>query len=235
MKNLVIFLVILVLVIGVSLTANAKVLFSDNFEAGLSKSWVFSERGGNDAWKVVAESGNHILQKTGSAWTIISVDNVGGGNEIWATARIRCDKATADEGTEVGLFINPALSSGNWYFAVRAMSGQAGFDELAVAWHDLIPYNSWSVGEWHKAKVAVIDKVFYGKVWPDGGNEPKDWITKTTLLTHSEEDGVGFAVDTNEVSYDDFIVADNEAGLIPSAVESGDKLSTTWGKIKNSN
>jgi hypothetical protein len=85
MKNLIVLGMTLVLIVGVSLTANAKVLFSDNFEAGLSKSWVFSERGGNDAWKVVAESGNHILQKTGNAWTIISVDGVGGTKPIFNT------------------------------------------------------------------------------------------------------------------------------------------------------
>jgi hypothetical protein len=238
MKNLIVLGMTLVLIVGVSLTANAKVLFSDNFEAGLSKSWVFSERGGNDAWKVVAESGNHILQKTGNAWTIISVDGVGGTKdykELWAIARIRCDVATADEGTELGLLINPAQSNGNWYFALRGISGQAGFDELAVAWHDLVPYPSWKVKVWHYSKVAVIDGTFYGKAWLEGKDEPADWLTKTTLTTHQQEDGVGFAVDTNEVSYDDLIVADSETGLVPSAVEPGDKLSTTWGKIKNSN
>ena len=52
------------LVIMTSGIANAKVLFSDNFEAGLSNDWVFSERGGQDVWKVVDEKGNKILQKT---------------------------------------------------------------------------------------------------------------------------------------------------------------------------
>ncbi|MDQ1317493.1 MAG: hypothetical protein QG588_1145 [Candidatus Poribacteria bacterium] len=238
MKNLIVLGMTLVFIVGFSTILEAKVLFSDNFESGLSNRWIFSERGGNDVWKVVTESGNHILQKTGSLWTIISVDGVGSPKdykELWAIARIRCDVATADEGTELGLLINPDTSNGNWYFALRGISGQAGFDELAVAWHDLVPYKSWKVKAWHYSKVAVIDKTLYGKAWLEGEDEPADWLTKTTLTNHLEEDGVGFAVDTNEVSFDDLIVADSEAGLVPSAVESKYKLSTTWGRIKNSN
>ena len=112
------------------------------------------------------------------------------------------------------------------------MSGQAGFDELAVAWHDLVPYDSWSVGDWHYAKVAVIDDIFYGKVWLDGDPEPADWITKTTLTSHLDQDGVGFAVDTNEVSFDDLVVSDDESGLVLSVDVVG-KLPLTWGNIKS--
>ena len=226
---------LLFLIISIPIVANAETLFSDDFQAGLGKEWIFSERGGADAWKVVEDKGgNKILQKTGSSWTIISVDGVAsldGGKEIWATAKIRCDVATADEGTELGVLIDPAVSNGNWYFAVRAMSGQAGFDELAVAWHDLVPYDSWSVGDWHYAKVAVIGDIFYGKVWLDGDFEPADWITKTTLTSHLDQDGVGFAVDTNEVSFDDLVVSDDEAGLVLSVDVAG-KLPLTWGNIK---
>jgi len=233
LSKLTVFLAVSILVIG-ALAANTDTLFSDDFEAGLGNMWVFSERGGEGDWNVVKENGNGILQKTGSSWTIISVDGVGGvsdGKEVWATARIRCDVAAADEGTELGLLTNPDDSSGNWYFTVRAISGQAGFDELSKTWHALVPYPDWSVGEWHRVKIAVIDGVFYGKVWSDGDDEPGDWISQIELTSHLEEDGVGFATDTNEVSFDDLIVGDSEDSLA-SAVDPGDKLSVAWGKVK---
>ncbi len=234
MKNLTLFLAIMMLTSAVLTMANADTIFSDDFEAGLGDMWVFSDKGGQGDWNVVEEDGNHILQKTGSSWTIISVDGVAGvdgGKEIWAKARIRCDVATADEGAEVGLLINPTNSTGNWYFTVRATSGQAGFDEMGVAWHELAPYPDWSVGEWHQMKLAVIGDTFYGKVWPDGDDEPEDWTRQTTMTSHLDQDGVGFGTDTNEVSFDDLIVADGEDSLI-LAVDPKEKLSVAWGMLK---
>jgi len=230
-----ILLIALALVLCVASSANSETLFSEDFEDGLSDLWVFSERGGQGDWNVVEQGGNHILQKTGTSWTIIRVDGVGGvdgGKEVWATARIRCDIATADEGTEIGLLIDPATSNGNWYFTVRAQSSQAGFDELAVGWHDMVPYPDWSVGDWYRIKVAVIDSILYGKIWVDGGDEPADWTSQTLLTTHLDQDGVGFASDTNELSFDDLIVADVEADLA-AAVDPQAKLSVTWGKVKH--
>ena len=230
-----IFLIVLATVIFIPSSVYSETLFSDDFEAGLQDIWVFSERGGEGDWNVIEENGNNVLQKTGSSWTIISVDGVGGvegGKEVWATARIRCDVAAANEGTEVGLLIDPANSKGNWYFTVRAQSGETGFDELAVAWHDLVPYPDWSVGDWHRVKIAVIGDILYGKVWLDGGDEPEDWISQTQLTTHLDQDGVGFATDTNEISFDDLIVANSEDDLI-LAVDPKAKLSVTWGRIKH--
>lgn len=234
MKNLTLFLDIMILISAVLTMANADTLFSDDFEAGLRDMWVFSDKGGQGDWNVVEEDGNHILQKTGSGWMIISVDDVGGvegGEEVWARVRVRCDVAAADEGAEVGLLIDPASATGNWYFTVRATSGQAGFDELGVAWHDLVPYPDWSVGDWHQMKLAIIDDTFYGKVWPDGEDEPADWVSQTTLTSHLDQDGVGFGTDTNEVSFDDLIVADREESLI-LAVDPKENLPVAWGMVK---
>jgi len=237
LKTIMIFPITFVLVLCTFAIANAEMLFADDFEGGLSKSWITANQNGVGEWKVAKESGNQFLQKTGSAWTIISVDGVASlkdHKEIWATARIRCDSATKDEGTEMGLLINPEVAQGNWLFTVRAQSGQAGFDELAVAWHSLVPYKGWEVGKWHRIKIAVIDETFWGKVWPDGKDEPKDWIASVKLTSHLDEDGIGFGVDTNEVSFDDLIVADNEDSLV-MAVSSQEKLPITWGKIKYDN
>lgn len=234
MKNLTLFLTVMMLTFAFLAMTNADTLFSDDFEAGLGDMWVFSDKGGQGDWNVVKEGGNHILQKTGSGWMIISVDNVGGvneGKEVWARVRIRCDVASADEGAEVGLLVNPVNATGNWYFTVRAMSGQAGFDELGVVWHNMVPYPDWSVGEWHQMKLAVIDNIFYGKIWLDGDNEPADWTSQTTLTSHLDQDGVGFGTDTNEVSFDDLVVADSEDSLI-LAVDPKEKLSVTWGMVK---
>lgn len=234
MKNAMLFLAVLILFICGASISIAEMLFSDDFEGGLKNIWIFSERGGKDAWNVAKDGNNSVLKKTGNSWTIISVDGVAGvksGKEVWATARIRCDVAAADEGTELGLLIDPANSTGNWYFTVRAITGQAGFDELGVAWHELIPYADWKVGVWFKVKVAVIGDIFYGKLWPDGQKEPADWTNKTTMTSHLDQDGVGFATDTNEVSFDDLIVGDSEDSLVLS-VDPKEKLSVVWGKIK---
>jgi hypothetical protein len=156
-----IFLITFILVLCTFAIANAEMLFADDFESGLSKAWVTANQGGAGEWKVAKEGGNQFLQKTGSAWTIISVDGVASlkdHKEIWAVVRIRCDAATANEAPEVGLLINPNNPAGNWYFAVRAQSGEAGFDELAVSWHALVPYASWKVGTWHQ-----VTKLFFQK------------------------------------------------------------------------
>ena len=235
MKNLTLFLDIMIFTSAVLTMVNADTLFSDDFEAGLGDMWVFSDDlGGAGDWNVVEEDGNNILQKTGDGWMIISVDGVGGvdgGKEVWARVRMRCDEAAADEGAEFGLLINPANAIGNWYFTVRATSGQASFDELGIAWHNPVPYPDWSVGDWHQVKIAVIGDTFYGKVWPDGDDEPEDWVSQTTLTSHLDQDGVGFGTDTNEISFDDLIVADAEDSLI-SAVDPGEKLSVAWGMVK---
>lgn len=230
-------LVILILTILSFSTAYAVLLFSDDFESGLSKRWIIANRSGQGKWAIAVENGNHFFQKTTDAWSIASVDGVGGLNEhkeLWASCRLRADTATANEGAEVGLLINENEPQGNWYFVVRVQSGEAGFDELAVSWHSLAPYPSWKVGQWHQVKIAVINQIYYGKVWPDGENEPEDWFTQTTITNHLEEDGVGFGVDTLEVSFDDLVVADLEQHLKDGAIVApGGKLTTTWGNIKD--
>jgi len=232
MKTKVFFSTTLLLVLGIFAIANAKPIFVDDFESGFSDSWIITDGG---KWEVKSEGGNHFLQKTGGEWCIASVDNVGGlkeHKELWAVARTRVDVAAANEGAEFGLLINPDIKQGNWYFTIRAQSGQAGFDEMGVAWHALVPYDSWKVEKWHQVKIAIIDEVMYGKAWPDGEDEPKEWLTQTDVTTHLDEDGVGVGTDTNEVSFDDIIVADSEENLT-LAVSPKEKLPITWGKIKS--
>ena len=234
MKTIMTLSITFILLLGTFTVADAEMLFADDFEGGLSKDWVVANQNGNGEWKVSDEGGNKFLQKTGSAWTIISVDGVASladHKEIWATARIRCDSTPANEGTELGLLINPEVPQGNWYFTVRAQSGEAGFDEMGVAWHNLTPYNEWEVGEWHRVKVAIIDETFHGKIWPDGTDEPQDWIASIELTSHLEEDGVGAGTDTIEVSFDDFIVADSEDSLV-MPVNPKENLPSMWSKIK---
>ena len=96
----------------------------------------------------------------------------------------------------------------------------------------MTPYKDWKVGKWHQIKVAIINKTFFGKVWPDGATEPKDWITEIEITTHLDEGGVGAGTDTIEVSFDDLVVADNEDDLT-LAVNLRGKLPLTWGKLKS--
>ena len=141
-----------VFVSGLWTNVNAKTLFADDFEGGLSDKWVIANQDGEGEWKVTNEKGNKFLQKTGETWSIISVDGIASlkdHKKIWATARIRADSQDANEGVEVGPLIKPNVAKGDWYYTIRAQSGETGFDQLGISWHALKPYKDWEVGERH--------------------------------------------------------------------------------------
>jgi len=216
--------------------ANAKPLFMDDFEAGLSDDWVINHLDGQSQWEVVDLDGNSVLKvdSTGGGWTGASVDAVAGlgtYDELWATCKFM---AAQDIGscTELGLLTNPDELNGNWYLATCEGGAEIGIDECSIVWHNRVPY-PWELDLWYNIKIMVSkDGVMSGKMWLVDDDEPEDWNTQETLATHLDEDGVGL-MSYNCISYfDDVIVAPAE-DLLAMAVLPGEKLAITWGMVKS--
>lgn len=226
----------LFIMFALSVTANAKPLFVDDFEAGLSDDWIIGHLDGQSQWEVVTLDGNSVLKvdSTGGGWTGATVDGVasmGDYNELWAVCRFMAEQ---DIGScnELGLLTNPDSLSGNWYLSTCEGGQEIGIDQCAVSWHARVPFQ-WELDTWYNMKVMVSkDGTIYGRMWPEGDDEPDDWNTQVTLTTHMDEDGVGLMSYNCITYFDDVIVATAE-DLLTMAVSPGEKLTVTWGDVKS--
>jgi hypothetical protein len=82
-------------------------------------------------------------------------------------------------------------------------------------------------------KVMVSkDGTIYGKMWPEGDQEPDEWSTEAALASHMDEDGVGLTSYSCITYFDDIIVAAAEDSLV-MAVSPRKKLTVTWGVLKS--
>lgn len=214
--------------------ANAKTLFFDDFEKGLSKQWVFGDIEGKGKWEVVEEKGNKVLKAdTTGSWSGATVDGVGSlkeYGELWATDRVKVDAATGE--IELGLLTNPKELRGNWYLDLR-IGKDLMIDQCAIHAHNPVAPVPIKGGKWYRMKIAVIKDTFHGKMWAEDEDEPKDWMIKAKVLTHLDEDGVGVMAYHTVAYFDDIIVADSEEALKPAVVDRRGKLPVTWGKIKS--
>ena len=217
--------------------ANAKPLFVDDFEAGLSDDWIISHLDGQSVWEVVDLDGNSVLKvdSTGAGWTGATVDEVasiGDYDELWATCRFMAEQ---DIGScnELGLLTIPDALSGNWYLSTCEGGAEIGIDQCAVSWHSRVGY-TWKLDQWYNMKVMVskADGTIYGKMWPEGDDEPEDWNTQATLSTHLDEDGVGLMSYNCVTYFDDVIVASAEDLLVMMVSPKG-KLAVVWGAVKS--
>ena len=91
-------LTLLFITFAISVTANAKPLFVDDFEAGLSDGWIIGHLDGQSEWEVVKLDGNSVLKvdSTGGGWTGATVDGIasmGDYNELWAVCRFMAQPA----------------------------------------------------------------------------------------------------------------------------------------------
>lgn len=228
------FLTVLLVLVSFGV-AHAKALFADDFEGGLSGKWViedFQEAGGKG--EVVDEKGNKVLKIDATAsWTLASYPGVASlkdYNELWATVRFKIDAGATPEAA-LGLLTSIDNPQGNWYVGfVDAVD--LGIDENAIAWHNRVPVPfTFELGKWYNLKVAVLKKNLHGKMWPEGEDEPKDWLTEVKITSHFDDDGVGFVTYHGVICFDDLIVAGGEDELV-MAVSSKEKLATTWAKNK---
>lgn len=211
---------------------HAKALFVDDFEGGLSDKWIFRDLEGKGKWEVVEDEGNKVLKvdATGS-WSGASFDEVASlkeHNELWATDRVKVDAATGE--IELGLLTNPEELNGNWYLNLR-IGNDLMVDECGVQAHNPVAPVPIEGGKWYGMKIAVIEGIFYGKMWAWDEDEPEDWMINAEITSHLDEDGVGVVAYQTTAYFDDIIVAAGEDELV-MALSSKEKLATTWAKIK---
>lgn len=230
-------LIILLLLVSFTFSvANAETLFVDDFEGGTKGKWVFGDLEGKGKWEAAKFEGRGVFKVTSiGAWTGATVDGVASlknYDELWATCKFRAEQ---DIGScnELGLLTNPGNLTGNWYLSTAEGGNEVGIDECAVAWHGRVAYK-WELNKWYNSKIMVSkDKTMYGKMWPEGENEPSKWLTQEKLTSHFDEDGVGLMSYHCITYFDDVIVASSEESLVPKAVSSKSKLAISWGKIKS--
>ncbi len=231
-KSLLISLFVMLMLSGV---AGSKTLFTDDFEGKAKGDWVFGNLEGKGVWEVIKFEGRWVFKVTSiGAWTGATVDGVASlkdYDEIWATCKFRVEE-DINSCNELGLLTNPDSLTGNWYLSTCEGGSEIGIDECAVAWHGRVPYK-WELGKWYNAKIMVSkDGTMYGKMWPEGDDESKGWLTQGSLTSHLDEDGVGLMSYHCITYFDDVIVASTEDSLGPMAVSPGDKIATLWGNVK---
>jgi len=96
-------------------------------------------------------------------------------------------------------------------------------------------------------KAEISDDELRGKIWPDGEDEPDEWLLESALNfggVRGESGNVGLNGGSNQgagqtlVSFDDFVICETaeectvEGIAKAKAVEATGKLSTTWGQLK---
>lgn len=99
-------------------------------------------------------------------------------------ARVRADVPSGYP--EIGLLIDPTTGQGCWYISLRP--NDLVITEEWVAYHESVPF-SREQGKWYWLKAVILPsedgKDFYGKVWLDGEEEPKEWMVKHTIFPNN--------------------------------------------------
>jgi len=196
---------------------------------------VFADLEGKGKWEAAKVEGRGVFKvdSTG-AWTGATVDGVaslGDYDELWAICKFRVEQ-NIGSCSELGLLTNPETLSGNWYLATCEGGSEVGIDECGVAWHGRVAYK-WELDQWYNMKIMVSKDTMYGKMWPEGENEPSKWLTQETLTSHLDEDGIGLMSYHCTTYFDDVIVASDEKSLVPKAMSQKGKLAISWCKIKS--
>ena len=216
--------------------ANAKTLFFDDFEGGTKGKWVFADLDGKGKWETATFDGRGVFKvDSNGAWTGATVDGVASlkdYDELWATCKFRAEQEIGSC-NELGLLTNPEALSGNWYLSTCEGGSEVGIDECGVAWHSRVAYK-WELDEWYNMKIMIAkDDTMYGKMWPEGEDEPAKWLTQEKLTSHLDEDGVGLMSYQCVTYFDDVVVASDEQSLTPKSVLPKGKLAVSWGQIKS--
>ena len=149
----------------------------------------------------------------------------------------------------LGLRLDP-VDGGGYAFLIHHTLGNMEFlnDHLSWANNDTPPpFGAVEVGEWYWMKAEISDDELKGKIWPDGEDEPDEWLLESALNfggLRAESGNVGLNGGSNQgtgqtlVSFDDFMICETAEectvkGIAKAkAVEATGKLSTTWGQLK---
>lgn len=223
-----------------------KVLWIDNFDdKKIDAKYVFVDHPG----KWVEEDG--VIKQTNPApgdHTYLALEG-GFAEPHTAIVKIRIDEWGDNDLSRAGLGfrINMAGGQGGYAFLIHDNLGNMEFlnDHLAWKANDTPPpFGKVEVEKWYWMKAEISEDGFTGKIWPDGEDEPNEWLLESKLdfgAVRPESGNVGLNGGSNTgagltlVSFDNWGIFDKSSEAVPGAflsVESAGKLSSTWGSIK---
>jgi len=238
--------VAMIIVLGISLssTAYGKVLWKDTFDDGkINNAYLFMSNPGE--W--VEENGVISQTNPTPGDTCYLIYPGGFGEPLASIVKIRIDDWENNAYSRAGLGFRLTENSGQGYaFLIHDNLGNMEFLNDALAWKDNDtppPFDEVEIGEWYWMKAEISDDGLKGKIWPDGEDEPADWLLESALDFGAVRDASGNVglngssnIDAGQalVSFDNWAVCESADECTTSimSVESSGKLSNTWGSIK---
>jgi hypothetical protein len=229
-----------------NITAQAEILFFDNFDDGkIDARYEMKNHPGK--W----EEKNGVISQTNPTPGDHTYLIIAGDFEEPHTGlvQIRIDEWADGDLARAGIGFrhNPGDGSG-YAFLIHHFLNNMEFlnDHLAWKQNDTQPpFGAVKVGEWYWMKAEISDDGLKGKIWPDGEKEPDKWLLESKLdfggpRPPSGQVGLNGGSSTGApaatvVSFDNFAVCDTPNACVPDAllaVEPAGKLSTTWGALK---
>jgi hypothetical protein len=140
-----------------------------------------------------------------------------------------------------------AKDGGQGYaFLIHDNLGNMEFLNDALAWKENDtppPFGEVEIGKWYWMKAEISKDGLKGKIWPDGEDEPADWLQESAFdfgAVREASGNVGLNGGSNInagqtlVSFDNWAVCESADECTTSimSVESSGKLSSIWGSIK---
>jgi hypothetical protein len=238
----------LIIVLGVSLssTVYGKVLWMDTFDDGkIDSNYLFQNHPGK--W---VEKDGVVSQNNPTPGDHCYLVYQGGFAEPHAViVKIRIDDWVDHDLSRAGLGVRLDPNDGAGYaFLIHNTLSNMEFLNDHLAWADNDtppPFGKVEIGKWYWMKCEISDAGLKGKIWPDGENEPADWLLKRALnfgAVRAVSGNVGLNGGSNTgggvtiVSFDNWAICDKTDEATPKVfvlpVESLGKLSSTWGSIK---
>jgi hypothetical protein len=131
-------------------------------------------------------------------------------------------------------------------FLIHDNLGNMEFLNDALAWKENDtppPFGEVEIGKWYWMKAEISKDGLKGKIWPDGEDEPADWLQESAFdfgAVREASGNVGLNGGSNInagqtlVSFDNWAVCESADECTTSimSVESSGKLSSIWGSIK---
>ena len=251
-KQLMIVIGIAIIVVVWSISAQAKTLFHDDFNASnLDTIWLLDhnqqQAGGGGAPEWVHANGilSQINPQPGDpTYAVIQGENW--PNEYGIMAKVRLDDWQDHDRSRAGVGVwideNDSYNGYTWLIHERLTTLNMEFLNDHRAWFQQEETFPVEVGKWYWVKMFIDNKKVYGKIWEDGKEEPKNWLSskdygnfggirKPTSLA-GLNGGAGTGGGHSTASFDDVFVFDAD-GPDPLPVEPKDKLAITWGELKS--
>jgi len=167
-----------------------------------------------------------------------------------AIVKIRIDDWADHDLSRAGLGFRLDQNDGAGYaFLIHHTLSNMEFLNDHLAWKNNDtppPFGKVEIGKWYWMKALINDKGFYGKIWPDGENEPAKWLLESGFdfgAVRAPSGNCGLNGGSNQgagktnVSFDNWAICDSADECTPklfmAPVGSEGKLSTTWASVKS--